>query len=74
MLFIWPIIFAICWYFFGFEIAIVIGFLYLHFAILTLFNYMEKQKNKLIEIVEHITSKEGVDSEPLTNIFTGEKL
>lgn len=74
MLFMWPIIFAICWYFFGFEIAIVIGFLYLHFAILALFNYMEKQKNKLIEIVEHIASKEGIDNEPLTNIFTGEKL
>lgn len=74
MLFTWPIIFAICYYFLGFEIAAIIGFLYLHIVILALFSYTEKQKNKLVEIVEYIAKKEGIDNEPLTNVFTGEKL
>ncbi|MFA4846430.1 MAG: hypothetical protein WC654_07820 [Patescibacteria group bacterium] len=74
MYLIWPIIFAVCWYFFGFNVAAVIGLLYLHLMIVLLANLLDKHKAKLIQIVEYIAKKEGLNNEPLKNIFTGEDL
>ena len=70
----WPIVFAVCWYFFGFTIAVVVGLLYFHIALVTLFNLVDKHKEKIIQIVEHATKKEDLNREPLKNIFTGEDL
>lgn len=74
MYLIWPIVFSVCWYFFGFTVATVIGFLYLHVMIVLLANLLEKHKEKLVQIVEHIAKEEGLTNEPLKNIFTGEDL
>jgi hypothetical protein len=71
---VWPVIFVVCWYFFGFTVAVVVGLLYLHIMIVLLFNLIEKHKEKLIQIVEHIAKKEGLSNEPLKNLFTGEDL
>lgn len=70
----WPIIFSACWYFFGFTVATIIGFLYLHVVIVLLANLLDKYKEKLVQIAEHLTKKEGSNNEPLKNIFTGEDL
>ncbi len=70
----WPITFAICWYFFGFTVAAVVGLLYLHVMIVLLATLIDKHKEKLVQIVEHIAKKEDLDQEPLKDIFTGEDL
>lgn len=71
---VWPIVFAACWYFFGFTIAAVVGLLYLHVMIILLASMLDKHKEKLVQIVEHIAEKEGLNQEPLKDIFTGEDL
>jgi hypothetical protein len=42
--------------------------------IVLLTNLLDKHKEKLVQIVEHIAKKEGYSNEPLKNIFTGEDL
>ena len=48
------------WYFFSFQIAAIISLLYLHIISISLFYVTEKQKNKLVEIVEYIAKKDGL--------------
>jgi len=67
----WPIIFCVAWYFFSFQIAAIISFIYLHVLTILLFNVTEKQKDKLVEIVEHIINKDGlVDPQSLVDPTT----
>lgn len=70
----WPIIFIACWYFFNFTVAAVVGLLYLHVMMLLLANLLDKYKEALAKIAEHITKKEGFHNETLKNLFTGEDL
>lgn len=60
MYFMWPILFSFCWYFFGFIAAVIIGFLYLHIMIVLLLSLIEAQKEKLLQIVQHISNKDGL--------------
>jgi predicted small secreted protein len=56
----WPLIFAVAWYFFSFQIAVIVGLAYLHVITILLFQITEKQKEKLVEIVEYIKRKDGL--------------
>ena len=56
----WPLIFAAAWYFFSFQIAVIVGLAYLHVITILLFQITEKQKEKLVEIVEYIKRKDGL--------------
>lgn len=60
LFFTWPVIFAAAWYFFSFQIATMVGFAYLQVIIILLFRITEKQKEKLVEIVEYIRRKDGL--------------
>ena len=55
-----PLIFAVAWYFSSFQIAIIIGLAYLHVITVLLFQITEKQKEKLIQIVEYIKRKDDL--------------
>lgn len=56
----WPLIFAVAWYFSSFQIAMIIGLAYLHVITVLLFQITEKQKEKLVQIVEHIKNRDGL--------------
>lgn len=56
----WPLIFAAAWYFFSFQIAAIAGLAYLHVISTLLFRITEKQKEKLVQIVEYIKRKDGL--------------
>jgi hypothetical protein len=56
----WPLIFAAGWYFFSFQIAAIIGLAYLHVITILLFQITEKQKEKLVEIVEYIKKRDDL--------------
>ena len=66
----------VAWYFAGFQIAVVIGLIYLHVITLLLFNITEAHKEKLVQIVEHISKKDGhnVSKADLNSIHTAEDL
>lgn len=55
---IWPLIFADEWYFFSFQSAAITGLAYLHIITILLFQITEKQKEKLVEIVEYIKRRD----------------
>ena len=60
LFFTWPLIFSIAWYFFSFQIAAIVGLAYLHVITVLLFQITEKQKEKLVEIVEYITRRDNL--------------
>lgn len=75
MYLVWPIIFVACWYFFGFNTAIIVGFLYLHIVMVSLFNLVEAHKEKLVQIVQHISRKDDLTNSgkiDFSNIMTGD--
>ena len=57
---IWPLIFAAAWYFFSFQIAAITGLAYLYVITILLFQITEKQKEKLVEIVEYIKRRDAL--------------
>jgi hypothetical protein len=65
LFFTWPLIFAAAWYFFSFTIAAIVGLAYLHLITILLFHITEKQKEKLIEIVEYIKGRDNL-IDPMT--------
>jgi hypothetical protein len=56
----WPLIFAAGWYFFSFQIAAIVSLAYLHVMTILLFQITEKQKEKLVEIVEYIKKRDDL--------------
>jgi hypothetical protein len=67
----WPLIFSAIWLFVSFQLAVIVGFIYLHITVISLFYVSEKQKDKLIEIVEYLSSKDGlIDSQSMVDPST----
>ncbi len=60
LFFTWPLIFAVAWYFFSFKIAAIVGLAYLHLITILLFQITEKQKGKLVEIVEYLKRRDNL--------------
>lgn len=70
----WPIIFLGCWYFFGFTVAVILGFIYLHVMCVIMSSLVEKYTEKLAQIIEYVDLKENSNKEILKDIFTGEDI
>ncbi len=71
LFFTWPLIFAGAWYFFSFEIAAIVGLAYLHVITILLFQITEKQKGKLVEIVEYIKRRDNLtDASTMRDLST----
>ncbi|MGA2404744.1 MAG: hypothetical protein ABSG91_24090 [Syntrophobacteraceae bacterium] len=67
----WPLIFTAAWYFLSFQIAAIIGLAYLHVITILLFRITEKQKEKLVQVVEHIKRKDGIiDPQSIIDPYT----
>jgi hypothetical protein len=60
LIFTWPVIFAAAWYIFTFTVAAVIGLAYLYLITILLFHVTEKQKEKLVQIVEYIKARDNL--------------
>ena len=73
LFFTWPLIFAATWYFFSFTIAAVVGLIYLHVITVLLFQVTERQKKKLIQIVEYIKTRDNlIDPKDIPDLSTVE--
>jgi len=67
----WPLIFAATWYFSSFQIGAIVSLAYLHVVTILLFQITEKQKDKLVQIVDYIKRKDGlIDPQTLVDPST----